>query len=45
MRRSILCTTAFVLPGFAFADAPKVAVDIAPLHALVSQVMGDLGTR
>ena len=28
----------------AFADAPKVVADIAPVHGLVSQVMGDLGT-
>lgn len=26
------------------ADVPNVAVDIAPLHGLVAQVMGDLGT-
>jgi len=26
------------------ADVPRVAVDIAPVHALVAQVMGDLGT-
>jgi zinc transport system substrate-binding protein len=28
----------------AFADAPKVVVDIAPVHALVSQVMAGVGT-
>lgn len=27
----------------AMADVPRVAVDIAPVHALVAQVMGDLG--
>lgn len=35
---SLLLTTA------AHADAPRVAVDIMPVHALVAQVMGDLGT-
>ncbi len=29
--------------GTAHAEVPRVAVDIAPLHALVAQVMGDLG--
>ncbi|MEO1556859.1 MAG: zinc ABC transporter substrate-binding protein [Pseudomonadota bacterium] len=28
----------------AVADVPKVAVDIAPVHSIVSAVMGDLGT-
>ena len=28
----------------AIADVPKVAVDIAPVHSIVSAVMGDLGT-
>jgi zinc transport system substrate-binding protein len=28
----------------ALADAPKVITDIAPIHALVTQVMGDRGT-
>lgn len=28
----------------AMADVPKVAVDIAPVHSIVSAVMGDLGT-
>ena len=28
----------------ASADAPQVATDIPPVHSLVSQVMGDLGT-
>lgn len=31
-------------PVAAFADVPKVATDIAPVHSLVAQVMGDLGT-
>lgn len=30
--------------GIAFADAPKVATDIAPVHALVSRVMEGVGT-
>ncbi|MEM1360801.1 MAG: zinc ABC transporter substrate-binding protein, partial [Pseudomonadota bacterium] len=29
--------------GSALADVPNVAVDIAPVHGLVSMVMGDLG--
>ncbi len=29
--------------GTLFADAPKVAVDIAPVHSLVARVMGDVG--
>ena len=28
----------------ASADVPQVATDIPPVHSLVSQVMGDLGT-
>lgn len=37
---------AFSLPAFApaFAEVPKVVTDIHPVHALVAQVMGDLGT-
>jgi zinc transport system substrate-binding protein len=30
--------------GVAFADVPRVATDIAPVHSLVARVMGDLGT-
>ncbi len=30
--------------GAARADVPQVAVDIAPVHSLVAQVMGDLGS-
>ncbi|WP_233488868.1 zinc ABC transporter substrate-binding protein [Rhodovulum sp. 12E13] len=30
--------------GVARAEVPHVAVDIAPVHSLVAQVMGDLGT-
>ncbi len=29
--------------SFAYAQVPKVAVDIAPLHSLVTQVMGEVG--
>ncbi|WP_456269125.1 zinc ABC transporter substrate-binding protein [Kushneria sp. AK178] len=32
------------VPSLALADVPRVAVDIAPVHSLVSQVMGDLGS-
>ncbi|WP_299260583.1 zinc ABC transporter substrate-binding protein [uncultured Kushneria sp.] len=31
-------------PSLALADVPRVAVDIAPIHSLAAQVMGDLGT-
>ena len=44
MRRltlSVLLATA-ALP--AFADAPRVVTDIAPVHSLVSQVMAGVGT-
>jgi zinc transport system substrate-binding protein len=33
-----------LLPALAWAEVPKVAVDIAPLHSLVVQVMDGLGT-
>src|SRR6056297_3624267 len=33
-----------LLAGTAMAEVPRVATDIAPVHSLVSQVMGDLGT-
>lgn len=32
------------LPGTARAEVPSVAADIPPVHSLVAQVMGDLGT-
>ncbi|MES2436102.1 MAG: zinc ABC transporter substrate-binding protein [Pseudomonadota bacterium] len=32
------------LPCAALAEVPKVVTDIPPVHALVAQVMGDLGT-
>ncbi len=47
MRATILpCLTALplLMTSPALADVPRVAVDIAPVHALVAQVMGDLGT-
>ena len=33
-----------VAAGATNADVPRVATDIAPVHGLVSSVMGDLGT-
>jgi len=41
-----VASLAFSLPAFApaYADVPKVVTDIHPVHALVAQVMGDLGT-
>ena len=36
-------TIALLMCGTALADAPKVAVDIAPVHSLVSRVMQGLG--
>ena len=38
-----LSVAAVLLAGTATADVPQVAADIGPVHALVSQVMGDLG--
>ena len=38
-----LCLTAAWLTGPAYADRPRVAVDIAPIHALVAQVMEGIG--
>jgi zinc transport system substrate-binding protein len=32
------------MAGIARADVPRVVTDIPPVHALVAQVMGDLGT-
>lgn len=41
----LLCLAAALLtPAIAHAAPPKVATDIAPVHGLVAQVMGDLGT-
>jgi zinc transport system substrate-binding protein len=39
---SAFATLATTLP--AFAEVPRVVTDIHPVHALVAQVMGDLGT-
>ncbi len=36
--------TAALMGGTAMADAPKVAVDIAPVHSLVARVMEGVGT-
>ncbi len=33
-----------LLPASAFAEVPRVMTDIAPIHSLTAQVMGDLGT-
>lgn len=32
-----------LLPSVALADVPRVITDIAPIHSLTAQVMGDLG--
>jgi len=39
-----LSLTATLMGGTAFADAPNVAVDIAPVHSLVARVMEGVGT-
>lgn len=39
----LLCSTC-LLPVSAFADVPAVMTDIAPVHSIAAQVMGDLGT-
>jgi zinc transport system substrate-binding protein len=39
-----LSFTATLMGGTAFADAPQVAVDIAPVHSLVARVMDGVGT-
>ncbi len=39
-----LSITAALMGGTAMADAPKVAVDIAPVHSLVARVMEGVGT-
>lgn len=39
-----LSITAALLGGTAMADAPNVAVDIAPVHSLVARVMEGVGT-
>lgn len=39
-----LSITASLFGGAALADAPQVAVDIAPVHSLVARVMDGIGT-
>jgi len=39
----LLCA-AMTFPMAAMADVPRVMTDIAPVHSLTAQVMGDLGT-
>jgi zinc transport system substrate-binding protein len=39
-----LSLTASLLGGTAYADAPNVAVDIAPIHSLVARVMDGVGS-
>lgn len=39
-----LSLSATLMGGTAYADAPKVAVDIAPVHSLVARVMEGVGT-
>ena len=46
MSRKLLSYTAIglILGSTAIADVPKVAVDIAPVHSLVSRVMEGVGS-
>lgn len=44
MRYIITAALTSLLAVPAIADVPRVITDIAPVHALVAQVMGDLGT-
>jgi zinc transport system substrate-binding protein len=41
LRRSILALS--LAPSALLAEVPNVVTDIAPIHGLVSQIMGDLG--
>lgn len=41
---AVSSVTAILMGGTAFAEVPKVAVDIAPLHSLVARVMDGVGT-
>lgn len=43
MRYTITLTLATLFPLPALAEVPRVVTDIPPVHALVAQVMGDLG--
>jgi zinc transport system substrate-binding protein len=42
--RAALTLCLATLPTLAHAEVPQVVTDIPPVHALVAQVMGDLGT-
>ncbi|MEO5615396.1 MAG: zinc ABC transporter substrate-binding protein [Cypionkella sp.] len=42
--RYIISLALASLPTLAHAEVPKIVTDIPPVHALVAQVMGDLGT-
>jgi zinc transport system substrate-binding protein len=44
MRAKSLTALPLLMAGPALADVPRVAVDIAPVHALVAQVMDGVGT-
>jgi zinc transport system substrate-binding protein len=45
MSNKIISLTSALMVGgsVAFADVPKVAVDIAPVHSLVARVMNGVG--
>ena len=42
MKRSIAIAAALLCSTAAYAEAPRVVADIAPLHSLVAKVMGDV---
>lgn len=42
--KRLLTLTTILAAGTAYADAPNVATDIAPVHSLVSMVMDGVGT-
>ncbi|WP_298260994.1 zinc ABC transporter substrate-binding protein [uncultured Litoreibacter sp.] len=44
MLRPTLTSLFLSLPAISLAETPRVVADIAPVHSLVAQVMGDLGT-
>ena len=41
---SFALASLLVIPLASWAEVPRVVTDIPPVHALVSQVMGDLGS-
>ena len=43
-KRLTLSLTATFMGSAAYADTPRVAVDIAPAHSLVARVMDGVGT-